>query len=387
MSSNPCEVPYDGVYYRAPGVSENLRSFSIDGPANCYRDSFIKPDVVTNTVPHRAEVPKEFRSWNINYESYDPPDYITMETLSNSRNRNPKGWADPEPSIKISDPSFSHLFKKCNPIWYRGLACDANGNYVHPYGRVGIKGQGTLGGRHVNEAIDPVTVFLDPDTGVVKVLLIKRIATDVNETTWAIPGGMVDFKPETGAYTVPRVLASAYEAYKVMLKTDLYDTAVEEANLKENAMRELNEETGFSGNTVYQKMIAHMYCDDVRNTDTTWIVTSLFLIVPAQCEVVRADGHETSAAAWVPMKEAMGYEFFASHRFMISVTLRYYITNSFHERKMQGSTLHRLAYDYLKNIPELDLPQSFDLLAPTSVSPVKDSTVVKKVKSKSCSVS
>lgn len=383
------QIPIDGVYFRAPGVSSSLRAFSTDGPVNCYRDSFVQPDAVTNSIPRRVNIPKEFRSWHTKHENYNPPSYITVDTLSNCRNRNPKGWADPEPSISVNDPSYKHLFKPCNPIWYKGLSRDSNGNYLHPYGRIGIKGQGTLGGRHINEAIDPVTVYLDVDTGIVTVLLIKRNATDVNECTWAVPGGMVDFKPDSGNYTLPRALSSAYTSMQLMFKPDLRDSAAaveSENNLKENALRELNEETGFSGASVYQKLIAQMYSDDVRNTDTTWIVTTLFLIVPERCEAVQGDGAETSVAAWVPIQEAMGYEFFASHRFIVIHTLRYYVTHSFRDRNMQGSPGHRMAYDYLKVIPEMELPETFELLFSLPTDAV-DSFSNEKTKSKSCSVS
>lgn len=351
------EIPLDGVYYRAPGVTTSLRSFPDNGPVNCYLNNFINADAYSKVIPRRVLIPVELRPWQVPFEKYDPEEYITESVLANCRNRNPKGYADPEPAIVASDPSYVKLFKPFNSIWLRGLSRSENGALQHPYGRVGIKGQGALGNRHVNEAIDPVTVFLDPDTGVVKVLIIKRNPRSTIDTTWAVPGGMVDFKPEKGTYSLPRPLVRVLTEMKMSITEELQDS---DNNFKENCLRELNEETGFSGQIVYQKLIAQMYCDDSRNTDTTWIGTTVFLLIPEKFVAVRADGVETAEASWVPVLEAMTYEFFASHRYIIGATLRYYVTNSFHDRALEGTAMHRIAYDYLKGVVELELPSSFD---------------------------
>jgi len=350
-------VPLDGVYYRATGVTTSLRSFPISGPVNCYLDNFKNPDAYSKQIPRRVVVPEELRPWKVRFENYDPDEYIAESVLRNCRNINPKGYADPEPSISPLNPRYTKMFKSFNSIWLRGLTRDSNGSFRHPYGRVGLRGMGALGNRHINEAIDPVTVYLDLDTGIVKVLLIKRNPRSTIDTTWAVPGGMVDFKPERGAYSLPKPLAKALSEMKLSIGSDLQDS---DSNFKDNALRELNEETGFAGQIVYEKILAQMYCDDSRNTDSTWIVTTVFLLIPEKFEHVRADGIETAEASWVPVVEAMTYEFFASHRFIIGATLRYYVTNSFHDRNLQGSPQHRMAYAYLKGVVELELPHTFE---------------------------
>eukprot|EP00607_Mallomonas_marina_P004019 CAMPEP_0182437094 /NCGR_PEP_ID=MMETSP1167-20130531/84812_1 /TAXON_ID=2988 /ORGANISM="Mallomonas Sp, Strain CCMP3275" /LENGTH=278 /DNA_ID=CAMNT_0024629889 /DNA_START=154 /DNA_END=987 /DNA_ORIENTATION=+ len=261
------EIPDDGVYYRAPGVSLNLRSFPKGGPFNCHTGIFRLPDAITKKIPERILVPEEFRPWNVPYEGYNPLYYISQSTYNNCRDRNPEGYADPTPPISPLDPKFEKLFHSFNQIWLRGLKCGEDGSYLHPYGRVGITGQGTLGNRQINEAIDPVTVFFEPITREVKVLLIQRNPTDTNDTTWAVPGGMVDFKPENNSYTLPRALNKVYESMTRRITQEEHDS---DSSLKENALRELKEETGFNSHVTYQKLIAQMYCDDSRTTDTTW---------------------------------------------------------------------------------------------------------------------
>mmetsp|Transcript_27029 Transcript_27029/g.27271 ORF Transcript_27029/g.27271 Transcript_27029/m.27271 type:complete len:388 (-) Transcript_27029:309-1472(-) len=352
------EIPQDGVYFRAPGVSSNLRSFPVSGPVNCYKDHFKVPDAGRSTVPLRSVIPDDKKDWDVEYPDYTSHEYITELVLLNSRNRNPNGWADPEPGIDRDDPQYTKLFKRINPVWLRGLRKDDCQNMLHPYGRCGIRGQGVLGNRHVNEAIDPITVFHDVKQNVIKVLLIKRNPVDTKDVDWAIPGGMVDYKNENDAYTVPLRLNKLLSTFDVKAPTLLKDTQRE---LRDNALRELKEETGFSGNVSYQKLIAQMYSDDTRSTDTTWIVTSVFLLVTDSSEAVAADGVETSEARWVPFKYAMeNLEFFASHKSMLIAALRYFITNSFADRKISGCASHRLAFEHLRDMKELDLPQTFE---------------------------
>mmetsp|Transcript_16967 Transcript_16967/g.17028 ORF Transcript_16967/g.17028 Transcript_16967/m.17028 type:complete len:392 (+) Transcript_16967:250-1425(+) len=350
-------IPEDGVYFRAPGVSRSLRSFPVGGPVNCHQDSFKNVDAFSKKVPTRLRVPIECRRWEVPYDDYEPESYIAESVLRNCRNRNPDGYADPEPGIDVMDPRYTKLFKPFNPIWLRGLSRNHLGLYLHPYGRVGITGQGVLGNRQINEAIDPVTTYLDETTGEVYVLLIKRIARSTKDTTWAVPGGMVDFKPENNSYTLPRALNKVYESMTRRITQEEHDS---DSSLKENALRELKEETGFNSHVTYQKLIAQMYCDDSRTTDTTWIGTTVFLLVPLECQDVKPDGVETAQALWVPFKEALTYEFYASHRSIVTTAVRYYVTNSFRDRGISGSEEHCQAYEYLQSVMELDLPQNFE---------------------------
>jgi len=358
LTKLPGEIPTDGVYFRAPGVSKSLRSFPIGGPVNCYKDHFKVPDATNKTVPIRSVVPDDKKDWNIDYPGYTSHEYITELVITNARNKNPTGWGDPEPHIPKNHPEYGKLFKTVNPIWHLGLYRDENDNLLHPYGRCGVQGQGVLGNRHVNEAIDPITVYHDVKYNVVKVLLIKRNPVDTKDIDWAIPGGMVDYKTDNDAYTVPIRLNKLLSTYDVKAPTLLKDTQRE---LRDNALRELKEETGFSGNVNYQKLVAQMYSDDTRSTDTTWIVTSVFLLITDSCEDVTADGVETSEARWVPFKFAMEkLDFFASHKSMLLATLKYFVTNSFADRKMSGCAAHRLAFEYLKSIEGLELPATFE---------------------------
>lgn len=358
LEKHPGDIPDDGVYFRAPGVSKSLRSFPVDGPVNCYKDHFKVPDAYSKTVPIRSIITEDKKSWTVEYPEYTSHQYVTELVLTNARNRNPTGWADPEPGIQKDSTEFGKLFKQVNPIWLNGLYTDSNGNFLHPYGRCGVQGQGVLGNRHINEAIDPITVFHDLKNNVVKVLLIKRNPIDTKDMDWAIPGGMVDYKTDVDSYTVPVRLNKLLSTYDVKAPTLLKDTQRE---LRENALRELKEETGFSGNVNYQKLVAQMYADDTRSTDTTWIVTSVFLLITDNCEDVAGDGVETSEAQWVPFKHAIEeLTFFASHRSMLLATLKYFVTNSFADRKISGCPAQRLAFEYLKSVPGIELPDTFE---------------------------
>eukprot|EP01041_Mallomonas_annulata_P004427 gene4427-8815_t len=353
-------VPEDGIYFRAPGVTNKLRSFPPGGPQNCYKDHFKVPDAGTQRVPLRSVVPPEQKNWDVPFPEYISQEYMTELVLTNSRNRNPNGWADPEPGIAEDDPEYGKYFKKYNPIWLRGISRDSGGRLLHPYGRAGLRGQGVLGNRHVNEAIDPITVYLDPRLGVLKVLLIKRNPVDTEDNDWAIPGGMVDYKNETDSYTVPMRLNALLSKFDVKAPTLMKDTQRE---LRDNALRELKEETGFSGNVSYQKLIAQMYSDDVRTTDSAWICTSVFLLVTDSNESVSPDGVETAEARWVPFRYAINeLDFFASHRAILDAAIRYYVTNSFADRNLSGSPSHRQAFAYLKDVTTLELPNTFDEL-------------------------
>jgi ADP-ribose pyrophosphatase YjhB (NUDIX family) len=127
-----------------------------------------------------------------------------------------------------------------------------------------------------------------------------------------------------------------------------------------DAFRELHEETGFKGEVSYQKLLAQMYSDDTRNTDTTWICTSVYLIISDINHAVQADNRENSDAKWVPVADAfktMG--FYASHRQMIVAALTYYVTHSFREKGLEKTAPHIAVYEYLKDIPDLELPDKF----------------------------
>jgi len=102
-------VPLDGVYYRATGVTTSLRSFPISGPVNCYLDNFKNPDAYSKQIPRRVVVPEELRPWKVRFENYDPDEYIAESVLRNCRNINPKGYADPEPSISPLKPCLYEI--------------------------------------------------------------------------------------------------------------------------------------------------------------------------------------------------------------------------------------------------------------------------------------
>ena len=380
-------LPDDGVYYRAPGVSHRLRSFPHSGPVNIYKDQFKVENKYTNEVPSRIQVPAEKKRWEVSYPEYSPPEYITENVWSNSRNLNPKGWGDPDPNIREDDPRYMPLFKKFNPIWVRGIQRDREGNILHPYGRTGIRGQGVLGNRRINEAVDPIVLHFDGKE--VKILLVKRNPRDTLDNSWAIPGGMVDYRPESDSYTVPVRLNNLLSSAQVKAPTalrrsiihkdknttkvqfvesiipDTKDEGKDDNGSKDNigdAYRELKEETGFEGRIAYHMLLAHMYSDDVRNTDTTWIVTSLFLLIAEKAEMVTGDGVETAEARWVSIMEALEFDFFASHRIMILAAIRYYIVRSFHDRGISNTRTHELAFKYLRQFSELDLPLEFSEL-------------------------
>lgn len=371
------ELPLDGVYYRADGVSMKLRSFPVSGPVNIYKDTFKIPNAFTGEVPLRIPIPDDKKSWSEMFPSYKPENYITEQVLENSRNRNRSGWADPEPGIPENSREFGKLFKPFNPIWLRGISRDSSGEILHPYGRTGIRGQGVLGNRHVNEAVDPILVYFDPILNQLKVLLVKRNPVDTTANDWAIPGGMVDYRPESGDYSVPARLSKMMNAYKMGGLESMGETDIAAkihtphpiplihtiSELQENALRELHEETGFSGKIGYQKLLAQLYADDVRTTDSTWIVTSMFLLIAEQIGELNVDGVEVSEARWTPYHE-IGPELglFASHKSMIDEAVKYYTVNSFIDRELFGTSTHEAVYTYLSSISSLDLPPYATLL-------------------------
>jgi ADP-ribose pyrophosphatase YjhB (NUDIX family) len=163
-----------------------------------------------------------------------------------------------------------------------------SGRPLNPVGRTGVIGRGNLGRWGTNFAADPFVKRIDPETGRLQILLIKR-----PDGSWALPGGMVD-------------------------KGESFSAA---------ARRELGEEADATVNLTEE--IYKGYVDDTRNTDNAWMETSVIGAhlraneVSAQRQLTPQPG-ETLDAQWVDVTAELTQpgKLFASHSLFVKLGIK-----------------------------------------------------------------
>lgn len=202
--------------------------------------------------PEREEVPDAFVSWRVDFPGYHPPYYVSPTVLKKP------SWADPE-DIPIHPLNIE--------------------------GRTGLAGRGLLGKWGPNYAADPIVTRINPETGLLELLVIMR--KDCQQ--WALPGGMVD-KGERVTHTL---------------------------------MRELEEEAGLILDFSDARIVYQGYVDDPRNTDNAWLETTashLHLTQEQSAQAQLIAGDDAISVRWLPITEALE-NLYANHSTIVKLAL------------------------------------------------------------------
>lgn len=233
--------------------------------------------------PTRYPVPDDKASWDVPFDDYDPPDYTAQVVLDNDRTVKPGGWADPADIRLVDRP----LLSSEGPV-----TLDADGHPRNPYTRTGIRGRGLLGRWGANQAADPIITRVNPATGRVEALLIRRAGKVDGREQWAIPGGMVD----------------------------------EGERVSATLGREFLEETGFDLDMTEARIIYRGYVDDPRNTDQAWMETTaahrhLTGDLARRADFTPQPG-EVTAVEWREITPELLDDMYASHADLLRTAVR-----------------------------------------------------------------
>lgn len=208
--------------------------------------------------PERFFVPDNKVSWDIAWDSYNPT-YFSSETLED------KSYGESEDMTQISRSKFSDKF---GTVKFNTLKQPMN-----PVGRTGISGRGILGKWGANQAVDTVILTIHPTSGLLCFLSVLR--TDNN--MWAITGGMVD-GGETKKDAAIREVGEEVPQYKDLPPDLFHEISIE-------------------------------YGDDYRNTDNSWIESTIFgVILPSKFyteEFFGFDPKEIKAVSWLEVKPGL----------------------------------------------------------------------------------
>lgn len=199
-------------------------------------------------------------------------------------------WADP------ADPNHARMIRPDGQFQtYEGEVKFSSDGVTpqNPRGRTGIEGRGLLGKWGANYAADPIVTRINPETGLLQMIAIKR--GDTKE--WAIPGGMVDYG-EALSGTLSRELTEEALGKEA-------DPAA--AKALESKFKELFAK---GGHEVYAG-----YCDDPRNTDQAWMETKA-VHLHLTGEDAKIDLHaedDADEARWMDLTEKDVSKLYASH--------------------------------------------------------------------------
>uniref|UniRef100_H2ZBV6 Nudix hydrolase domain-containing protein n=1 Tax=Ciona savignyi TaxID=51511 RepID=H2ZBV6_CIOSA len=250
----------------------------------------------------RFVVPDKSVSWSVPLPGYNPPQYTSPAVKSQPI------WADPplepQPTGSTVSLPFNADDKERNVSRksFTGKYKVVGGLPRNPSGRTGLTGRGLLGRYGPNHAADPVVTRWERDeTGtVIKIHgkpVLQFVAICRNDTgEWAIPGGMVDAE-ENITQTLKREFSE-----EVLLDVDDQKPGTE-------IQTQLNKLFN-SGVKVYEG-----YSDDHRNTDISWIETSVFNFHDDNGStfdrIKLHPGEETSGVQWKRIDQSINL--FASH--------------------------------------------------------------------------
>lgn len=221
----------------------------------------------------RTWVPAEKVAWATAFEGYAPATYTAPQVLENDRSVRPGGWADEADHVK----AFARRGAP-RSLTSRPIHLDALGRPLNPAGRTGLMGRGLLGKWGPNFAADPIVTRLNPHSGALEMLAIRR----KDNGQWAIPGGMVDFGEDVSA----------------------------------TLAREFEEETGVTLDMADATLVYLGYVDDPRNTDHAWIESTVkhkHLEPGIASKVEPVAGDDAAAVQWLPLTESNLATLHASH--------------------------------------------------------------------------
>lgn len=199
--------------------------------------------------PARSPVKSIF--WDEEDSSYAPVNFTHAVVLQNDRTKLASGWADP---AEWTNELESEVSKRICLSQSDGTVPMHAHRPRNPKGRTGMTGRGLLGKYGPNAAADAMFLRTNKDTGRLQIILIVR----ADNGAWSMPGGMID-AGETPLITAKR------EFIEEALANQIDDPKVEEKlDLCFNQYAE--------GRCVYSG-----YVDDPRNTDLSWMETTVFL--------------------------------------------------------------------------------------------------------------
>eukprot|EP00299_Pterocystis_sp_00344_P013429 c6579_g1_i1.p1 GENE.c6579_g1_i1~~c6579_g1_i1.p1 ORF type:complete len:293 (+),score=49.03 c6579_g1_i1:34-912(+) len=254
--------------------------------------------------PNRFKFDQALIPWTAEFPDYKPVEYTAKVVFDNERcAARPDGWADPRDFLSMED---LYLKRKsfCGDI--TKMRFPNRGLPRNPMGRTGMSGRGLLGKWGPNQAADPIVTCRSPVTKLLHMVAIRRSDTH----TWAIPGGMVDDG----------------ERVTKTLKREFGEEAAEKSVDMERVLNEIFHEN----NAV---LIFQGYVDDPRNTDNSWMETT---VVHYHCAPHLAErlglsaGDDAERAAWICIEDdnERFRNLYASHRDFVVAAVK-----KFHERE------------------------------------------------------
>jgi nicotinate (nicotinamide) nucleotide adenylyltransferase len=183
----------------------------------------------------RIAVPEAFRSWNIPYPLYAPPEYSKVFSASSGADR-----------YDLSFQEFQQLQLQGRFDDSALAACSdpTSARPRNPVERTGLAGKGELYRWGANRAADFIVLRYDQSSQEPQVLLLQRRSGE-----WAAPGGFLDPDGETGQQAARRELWE--------------ETALSESML------------AGAGQTA-ARCLYYGYAKDPRNTDHAWIETEVW---------------------------------------------------------------------------------------------------------------
>ena len=243
--------------------------------------SAVEPELLVNIKARREapagyarfHVPGDRTSWDVSFPNYRPNCFTDPSVLANDITKKRGGWAeeaDPQKASARRGPPES--------LTERPIRFEANGLPLNPAGRTGTAGRGLLGKWGPNFAADPIVTRVNPKTGELEMLAIRR----KDNGQWAIPGGMVD-----------------------------HGEAV-----SDTLAREFREEAGVELDMGDARLVYRGYVDDRRNTDNAWMETTVKLkhLDPATAAKIKPRaGDDAAAVRWMPLTERNLANLYASH--------------------------------------------------------------------------
>jgi ADP-ribose pyrophosphatase len=236
------------------------------------------------SYPARFFVPDDKVSWRTVFSEYNPTEFNASVVLDVNT-----PWADPQDIRKVTRVLKS--FEGDIKYNHKGIP-------LNPFGRTGLAGRGVLGKWGANFAVDGLITTIHPETGTFQVLTIVR--QDSGEM--AFPGGMAD-PDETAFETRNRELA-------------------EELSLDENDL----------SNPLYERIVFSGYVDDPRNTDNSWMETT---VIHTHITYEIADlmqlsaGDDAKGYRWADVTNENICKFYANHGLWLFKALDELLKNDF----------------------------------------------------------